>query len=240
MPPSDDELERLYGYPPDRRWLAINFVSSVDGAVAVNGRSAELSNAADRRVYRLGADLADVVLIGAGTAVAERYRGIRPDEIGVQRRRRHGLSEVPPVAVVTTGVSLPPDALVVTDVRVPTYVLTCASAPSDVRAAWAAAGAEVVLAGQDRVDLAAALAELEGRGLRRIAGEGGPHLFGSLLAAGLVDELRLTVSPKLVSGAAGRIAAGPPLSPAPVRLASTLTDGDTVLLRYVFDRAQSS
>lgn len=229
---SDAELEELYAFPGERRHLVANFVSSVDGAVEVAGRSAGLSNAADRRVYRLGGDLADVRLVGAGTAVAERFRGIRPDPVMTERRQRQGLSPVPPVAVVTGGSSLPAESAVVTDVLTPTIVLTCEAAPTHLRDAWAHAGAVVLVVGDERVDPRTAVTALADRGLRRISCDGGPVLFGDLLAAGVVDELRLTLSPRLLAGPAGRIAAGPKLATEQLHLASVLADGDTLLLRY--------
>lgn len=194
-PLDDDALERLYTYPLRPRWLAVNFVASADGAVEVGGLARPLSTPPDRKVLQLGSDLADVLLIGATTAMVEGFRGVHPDRHTLTRRRRHGLADTAPTAVVTTGRTLPPDAPVITRARVPTIVLTCASAPAPTRRAWQDAGAEVVVAGEDAVDLAAAVAALTRRGLRRIDCEGGPHLFGALAAAGQVDELRLTVSP---------------------------------------------
>ena len=233
-PLSTEALERLYAYPDDGRLrVCVNFVSSADGALEVEGRSAGLSTPPDRVVLGLGTDLADVVLVAAGTAVAEGFTGVRPGERMAQRRRRFGLSEVPSTAVVTgSGRSLPPTAPVLTDVLVPTIVLTCAAVPEDVRAGWSDAGAEVVLTGDGTVDLIAALAELDRRGLRRINCMGGPGLFGSLAEAGLVDELRLTLAPFLVSGEAGRIARGAGMDPARLSLVSVVAGDDTLLIRY--------
>ncbi len=229
----EQELEQLYQYPADRRWLAVNFVVSADGAVELEGRSAGLSNPADRRVYRLGSDLADVVLLGAGTATIEEFRGVHPDEQAAQRRRRYGLSEVPPIAVVTTGRTLPADAPVITEARAPTIVITCATAPPKLCEAWTAAGATVLVTGEDSVDVTAAVDALVMRGLTRIDCEGGPRLFDSLIEAGLVDELRLTISPLLVSGMADRIACGADVLPRRLELASVLAESDTLLLRYL-------
>ncbi|WP_345964477.1 pyrimidine reductase family protein [Streptomyces sp. BRB040] len=232
-PLDDDELERLYTYPLRQRWLAVNFVASADGAVEVGGLARPLSTPPDRKVLQLGSDLADVLLIGATTAMVEGFRGVHPDRHTLARRRRHDLADTPPTAVVTTGRSLPPDAPVITRARVPTIVLTCASAPEATRRAWQDAGADVVVAGEDTVDLAAAVPALTGRGLRRIDCEGGPRLFGALTAARLVDELRLTVSPLLTAGPAGRIATGPPVRTTHLHLASAVTEDGTLLLRYL-------
>ncbi|GAA0930647.1 dihydrofolate reductase family protein [Pseudonocardia zijingensis] len=226
----DEALERLYRYP-EGRWLAVNFVASADGAVALDGLARGLSNEPDRRVLRLGSDLADVLLVGSTTAMVEGFRGVHPDGETAARRARHGLAPVPPTAVVTTG-GLPADAPVVTEAAVPTYVITTEAAPEHKRAAWAAAGATVVVAGEREVDLRLAVDELAARGLEHVDCEGGAQLFGSLLAAGVVDELRLTVSPLLVAGSASRIATGADIDPARLELLSVVAEDDTLMLRY--------
>jgi riboflavin biosynthesis pyrimidine reductase len=239
--PIDDEaLEELYRYPlddagPASRWVAVNFVSSLDGGIEVDGRSAGLSTPADRRVFALGHDLADVVLLGSGTALAEDYPGLRPDARSADRRRRHGLAEAPPLAVVTSG-SLPADATSLVDVLVPSIVVTSAAAPAERQEAWRAAGAHVLIAGDDAVDLPAALARLAEAGYRRIDCEGGPGLVGTLLHDDLVDEVRLSIAPLAVAGKAGRVAssAEPLEAPRGFEVASLLVDDDgTLLVRYV-------
>lgn len=239
FPPADagplsvGDLERLYAYPDGVTRIVANFVSSADGAVEVDGRSGGLSTPPDRTVLDLGTDLADVVLVAAGTAAAEGFTGVRPDGRMADRRRRFGLAPVPATAVVTgTGRSLDPAAPVLTDTLVPTLVFTCAAVPGRLRRSWADAGAEVVLTGDGGVDLAAVRAELARRGLHRVNCMGGPALFGSLAEAGLVDELRLTVAPFLVSGPAGRIARGTGMDPARLELLSVLAGDDTLLVRY--------
>lgn len=232
-PLSTAQLEDLYAYPDDRLRVCVNFVSSADGAVEVQGSSARLSTPPDRIVLDLGTDLADVVLVAAGTATAEGFTGVHPNARMADRRRRFGLSDVPATVVVTsTGKSLDPSSPVLTDTLVPTVVLTCAAVPADLRAAWTDAGAEVVPVGDGEVDLHAALAELDRRGLRRINCMGGPALFGSLAEAGLVDEFRLTLAPFLVSGDAGRIARGAGMDPGRLELLSVVTGDDTLLMRY--------
>lgn len=230
-------LEDLYDYPSDRpTWLAVNFVCSADGAVEIAGRSRALSNSTDRQVYPIGSDLADVILVGATTAITDEFRGIKPTEELVALRERHGLAGVPRIAVVTSGNSLPPDSPVITDVHTPTIVLTCASASPELREAWASAGAEVILAGTETVDLGSAADALAQRGLTRIHCDGGPSVFAAALAAGIVDELRLTISPLLVAGTAERIANGTSIPPTALTLDSVLAEDDTLLLRYLLKR----
>ncbi|MEU6645476.1 pyrimidine reductase family protein [Saccharomonospora sp. NPDC046836] len=234
-PLTDADLERIYAYPDDleRPWVQVNFVCSADGAVSVDGRSEGLSHPADKRIFALGRDLADVVLVGATTVRTEKYRGVKRHELRVERRRRLGLSDVPPIAVVSGRCTITPDDLIVTDTAVPPIVLTTEDAPATRRDALTAAGADVIVVGERSVDLPAALGVLHTRGLRRINCEGGPHLFGTLIAEDLVDQLCLTVAPLLAGAGADRIATGPTnMVPQRMRLASMLHEDGFLMMRY--------
>jgi riboflavin biosynthesis pyrimidine reductase len=231
----DRALEDLYAYPTEltRPFVQVNFVASADGAATVSGRSHGLSSPADKKVFALGRDLADVVLVGAGTALAEGYRGIKHTELRASRRSRLGLPDVPPIAVVTGRGSVPPTSPLVTDTAVPPIVLTSDAAPADWRKAMADAGADVVVAGDDRVDPVLAMAALADRGLLRVCCEGGPTLFADLIAADLVDQLCLTVAPLLAGAGAVRVATGlPAAAPTAMTLESVLSDEGFLMLRY--------
>src|SRR6185437_7770336 len=114
-----------------------------------------------------------------------------------------------------------------------TIVLTCAAGDADVRAALDQV-ADVVICGDEDVDLAVARHALEERGLTRILNEGGPTLFGDLAAAGVVDELCLSLSPLLAGPGARRIVAGElwPGDPRELELVSLLEDDGALFLRY--------
>jgi len=231
----DHALEELYAYPAamTRPFVQVNFVASADGAATVAGRSRGLSSAADKKVFALGRDLADVVLVGAGTAIVEGYRGIKRTELRASRRARLGLSEVPPIAVVTGRGSVDPASPLITDTLAPPIVVTCETAPVDWRKAVAAAGADVVVAGADRVDVGLTLDALADRGLLRVCSEGGPTLFADLVAAGLVDQLCLTVAPLLTGAGAPRVVLGEAAAaPMGLSLASVLSDEGFLMLRY--------
>jgi riboflavin biosynthesis pyrimidine reductase len=221
----DAALAAHYAWPdePAVPYVRVNFVASVDGAVSVDGRSGGLGTAADKAVFRLLRELAEVVLVGAGTVRAEGYNGVQ--------RNTRGRDSPPPVAVVTGSADLDPAAKLFTDTVVPPLVLTLDTAPAERRRALAAAGAEVVPLPRLTPDVL--LAELGRRGLNRVLCEGGPSLLGDLQAADAVDELCLTVSPLLVGGEAGRIARGPAGSPPrPMTLVGALYADDALLLRY--------
>jgi riboflavin biosynthesis pyrimidine reductase len=229
----DTALTRLYA-PEDRSVprLRVNFVTSLDGAVALDGYSAGLSGPVDKRVFAQLRNLCDALLVGAGTLRDEGYREL---DLGARRgawRRSVGLAEQPTLVVVSGRLDLPADHPAFTAAPVRPIVLTSASAPAD-RIAALSAVADVLVHGDVEIDLPAGLAALAARGLTQVLCEGGPHLFGALTAADAVDELCLTVSPLLAGPGAGRITAGPPV-PDPRRLAlAHVLEGDgNLLLRY--------
>jgi riboflavin biosynthesis pyrimidine reductase len=236
-PLGDADLAACYAVPEAAvPHLRLNFVSSPDGAATVEGVSAGLQTPGDNRVFGLLRDLADVVLVGAGTIRTEGYGALRPDAWRRQRRRELGRAEIPVLATVSSRLDLDPAAPLFTGAPVRPVVITHRSSPEAARRALAEV-AEVVVAGESAVDLPAALRALAGMGLRRILCEGGPRLFGTLLAAGCVDELCLTVTPRLAGPGAGRIVAGAPVAaPVPVRLAHLLAEDGALFCRYEVTR----
>ncbi|WP_157246007.1 pyrimidine reductase family protein [Nonomuraea typhae] len=192
------DLTTAYAYPEGQAWLRVNMVASADGAAWLKGLSGGLSSKGDRRVFGVLRGLADVIMAGAATVRTEGYG---------PAKRRPSRQEPPPIAVVTRRLDLDLGSPLFTEAEARTIVITCEAAPAD-RRAEAARRADVVVAGGDRVDMTLAVRALHERGLERILCEGGPRLNAQLAAAGLIDELCLTVSPLLVGGTAARILNG--------------------------------
>jgi riboflavin biosynthesis pyrimidine reductase len=202
------DLAELYSYPgSERPWVRANMVTSADGAATIRGRSSGLSGDSDRSLFALLRTLCDVILVGAGTARAEHYAAVRPEELWGDVRDE--ATPVPAIAVVTRRVSLDLNTPLLTSALpgARTIIITTEQAPPELRAE-AATLADVIVAGDDTADLGFALDELAKRGYRRILAEGGPQLLGQLAAEELLDELCLTISPLVASGAASRIAVG--------------------------------
>lgn len=213
--------------PPGRPWVLVNMIASLDGAIAVAGRSGGLGAPADKAMFRALRAVADVVLVGAGTVRAEGYGPPRVSPEVTAARLARGQAAAPRLAVVTRSLDLDLTAPLFTEATPPPVLVVCEATPAERRRA-ASAVAEVVVAGGDAVDLTLGLAPLHELGARVVVCEGGPQLNGDLVAADLVDEWDLTMSPILVGGSAARASTGPDGSPRPMRL-DALLEGDGLL-----------
>ncbi len=211
--PDGVPLAELYA-APDRPWLRVNMVATVDGAATGStGTSRSINNAVDKVVFDLLRDLSDAIVVGAGTI---RVEGYAPNP--------------KPVAVVSRSGSVPPTLL--GPGRGPVLVATCAAAPGLTRARELLGDDNVMVLGSHRVDLARLRAELHDRGYERLLSEGGPHLLRDLLDEGCVDELDVTIVPRVVGGPFPRITDGPPFE-LPLTLASLLEQDGTLLARWL-------
>ncbi len=183
-------LRPLLGQPsPDGRpYLALNMVATVDGRAAVNGSAVGIGSAADKRLMRELRAEADVVLHGAGTVRADPLSARVPAELVVQRQQL-GLSAQPLGAIITRSGNLP---------RQHPYYESAAVIyiTSDKPVAVEGETIEVCRV----ASVKAAIEDLRERGARRILCEGGPTLNTALLAGQLVDEIFLTIAPKLLGG----------------------------------------
>lgn len=214
--PLDDEaLARVYAHPPSGvgPWVRANFVSTLDGAAqGEDGRAGTINTAADGAVFQLMRALADVILVGAGTARIEGYRAPSTGERWRDARAAAGHERPhPAMAVVTRSGDVAGLLSEPRDEAGDVFLLTCRGAGDKVvQRARDALGAErVLVVGDSSVDLPAALAQLAEAGLGRVLCEGGPHLTRDLAGSGALDELCLTLSPRLIAGEHLRVLAGP-------------------------------
>ncbi|MFZ0385833.1 MAG: dihydrofolate reductase family protein [Solirubrobacteraceae bacterium] len=213
----------------DRPYIVCNFVSSADGKATSAGRTAPLADAADRAVFHLLRTQVDALLAGTRTMRIERYglpvRDPRLSKIRVAERRAPQ-----PLAVVISrsgdvpfGIPLFADAAAHVILYVPasTAVPTCAARITRHQIP------------ADDADLTTVMRSLRrDHDVRSVLCEGGPALFNSLLAQGLVDELFLTLSPALVGGAERGITVGSAAAIQPMRLAWALASSGSLFLRY--------
>lgn len=217
--------------PLDRPHLVLNMVATLDGRIAIDGRSGPIGGAADHELFHGLRTQADAVMIGAGTIRTERYGRIVRDPGRRARRVADGLAPDPLAVVVSASLRLPADLPLLQDRHSTVAVLTAAEADlPDV-------AAEVhVLRGPAGEELAIAplLRRLRSEfGVRSILCEGGPGLNASLIREGLVDELFLSLAPKLAGGdPLTLVAPGPIGPPLDLELVSLLEHGGHLFGRY--------
>jgi riboflavin-specific deaminase-like protein len=237
------ERLRLWASPPTTRpRVFLNMACTADGRTTLGGRSGPIGGSADRELFHALRTAVDAVLVGAGTVRAERYRRLVRDEAHRRLRRERGLNEEPLACIVSASLALSPEIPLLADPAARVVLITSSPA-GELSASAAPAGhatpVEYVRAARDGLlDLPGALAELRARmGVRTVLCEGGPHLNGQLFAAGLVDELFLSLAPKLGGGAdpgaSLRILCGPELDPpVELELLDALESESCLLLRY--------
>lgn len=216
FPNPSSDVDLVEAYVPDMTtgapFVRVNMISSLDGAISVDGRSGALGGAPDKRVFAALRSHADVILVGAGTVRSEGYGKAVLGEDDQRRRVDRGQQPSPPIAVVTGSLDLDWSSPFFTGPGPRPLVMTnaqgAARAPASVEDV-----AEVVASVDERVDLAHVITSLHERGARTVLVEGGPGVNGDLARAKLIDELCLTVSPRIVGGQGPRIMAGAPLQP---------------------------
>lgn len=232
---STAELATLYRHPEgdQRPWVRTNFVSTLDGAAqGPDGRSGSINTASDRLVFALQRAMADVVLVGAGTARAEQYRAVDLEPWQQQLRAELGLAPYPTLAVVSRSCRLADDLAGRPDSDGGPVIIITGRRPAD---RTVPDGVELVeVDDHGLVSPELVISCLADRGLHRVLCEGGPQLVHELHSAGLVDEICLTLSPLVIGGGGKRTTAGALIDAEHFRLAHCITaDDQALLLRYL-------
>jgi riboflavin biosynthesis pyrimidine reductase len=218
--------------PDDRPFVMTNMIESVDGGTAIDGVSGGLGGESDRRVFRAVRTVPDVILVAARTANAEHYKAPAISDETRAARVARGQAASPRLALVTGELSV--------DLSLPMFtepgdarpiVLTAASAPVN-RRDEVEAVAEVLVVGEDKVDLTEAMRQLRRRGAGIVLCEGGPSLNGGMVGQDLVDEWNVSFSPTLAGGESHRIVNTAPPALRPLALSHVLEDDGMLFLRY--------
>ncbi|QZY28756.1 dihydrofolate reductase family protein [Nocardioides coralli] len=198
-------------------WLRSNMVATVDGATTgSSGTSKTINSDADSEVFALLRELADVIIVGAGTARSENYA-----------------PNPKPMVVVSRSASVPESLL--EGEHGPVLLATVSRADKLDHARELLGPDNVLVLGSHRVDLAELRRLLEARGYQQLLAEGGPHLLRDLLDQGCVDEVDTTVVPQLIGGTHPRMLDGPPVD-VPLRLHTLVEQDGTLLARWLVDR----
>jgi riboflavin-specific deaminase-like protein len=211
--------------PPDRPYLVVNMVATLDGRATIDGRAGPIGNEADRQLFHHLRARGDAVMAGAGTVRVERYGRLTRDEELRALRRRFGLREEPMGIVVSRSLRLAPDLPLLNEPGREVVIVTDSDGelpevPADVRYL--------------RRPLPEALATLRQQGVAAIVCEGGPHLNASLLPSGLADELFVCIAPTLAGGPVPLTILESPaiVPPQRLRLVWLLESEDHLFARY--------
>lgn len=197
----DEQILACYPWPDAGRWVRAMMVTTLDGAAAgPDGLSGSISSSVDKQVFDAVRRLADVVLVGAGTIRAEGYGPMRTKPADEPRRVEAGQAIAPRLAIVSQSLKLDWQDRLFTESTIRPLVITGADADRG-RVEEAGEHCDVVFTDASDVDAATILDVLEQHGLRRIVCEGGPTLLESLVAADLLDEADITVSPSFAGTA---------------------------------------
>ncbi|MDQ6746075.1 MAG: dihydrofolate reductase family protein [Actinomycetota bacterium] len=212
--------------PADRPHVAANFILSSDGHATIGGRSGPLGDDGDRAMFHGLREQFDAVMVGTGTLRTERYGRILGQGDRRRRRLERGQSAEPLACILTRTGSIPHDLPLFSEPEARVVLFTPAQLPSE---GWRAQVEQVQIE-PGELTVARALGELRARhGVRSVLCEGGPTLFGAMLREGVVDELFLTLAPKLAGGGPGPSATSGAELPTPA----------ATTLRWVLERRDS-
>jgi riboflavin-specific deaminase-like protein len=217
--------------PADRPYVIANMVTTADGRATLAGRTETISSDADRDLFLTLRTQVDAVMAGPGTIGIERYGPIVRSPERRERRLALGLEPIPLAVTASRSMELPVDAPLFQDSESRIVVLT----NSDLDAPPSTADVTVERIPGDDIDLVAGLVRLRERhGVRSVLLEGGPTLLAAVVSAGALDELFLTVAPKLVGGTGeiGILEGAAPVAPLGLELASAMKDESFLFLRY--------
>lgn len=213
-------------------WLMLNMVSSLDGGTAIDGMSGPIGGPGDKEMFRAIRDLCDVIIVGSRTAKGEGYRPPRPDQARQDRRIASGAQDAPRIAVMSRSLDFDFETELFSDPTQRPIIITSKDSENS-KKLLAAKYAELIELPQPRVDPAAALAALGAIGLRVQLLEGGPTLNGQFVQAGLLDELFMTLSPKMIGGASTRLVHQAEPTHLDMVLRSVLEQNGELYLRYL-------
>jgi riboflavin biosynthesis pyrimidine reductase len=221
--PASSSLATFYGSTlriplrDDRPTIVANFVSTLDGVVsfgdpgASGGSAVSGGSTEDHRLMGLLRTLGDAVMVGAGTLRRARDEEWTPRDIDpefgpeqARIRRELGLAAQPTTVVVSASGELDLGQRGLAAMDVPVLVATTAVGAMALGAAAPDERIRVANLGADEVGASSLVTELERAGARLVVSEGGPHLLGGLLRAGVIDELFLTIAPQIAGRAGGR------------------------------------
>lgn len=239
LPPPTIEVDTDDAYraprPPgqNRPWVMANMIATFDGAIEVGGVSGPLGSAGDKDIFGTIRTIPDIILVGRATVAAEHYNPPSTSVSTRARRLANGAWPTARIAVISGSLDIDLTLSMFMTPQQRPLVVTTDEPPGD-RLAAVSEVADVIHAGVEQVDLLDALAQLHDLGANVVLSEGGPSLNGQLLAAGVLDEVCLSIAPMAAGGRAKRITSGPDLElPVDFDLQQVLIEDQYLFCRYL-------
>jgi riboflavin biosynthesis pyrimidine reductase len=220
--------------PAGRPYVVANFIASADGKATADGRTAPLGSPGDRAAFHLLRTEVDAVLAGTRTMFIENYGPLAKNPRLSELRERAGRPPQPLGVVISRSGTIPFEIPLFADAE--SHVVVYAPPGVEVPECAATVTLHELLSADGA--LAGAMSSLRtDHGVRSVLCEGGPNLFSALLIEDLIDELFLTLAPKLVGGDSMTITTGRPLDElGDLRLIHALEQDGTLFLRYACAR----
>ena len=220
-----------------RPWILLNMVNSVDGFISFEGRAGGLSGPADKNVYQIIRGLADIILVGAGTVRAENYQAPKTPEGNLaELRESRGQEKRPRIAVLSGELNLDPDMGLFAErhpADKPPLIYTKRESLKK-NASQFTSSAEIVDFPEEELNVSRVLEDLLNKDAKIVVCEGGPNLNAHLLAAGVIDEFCLSVSPRAVGGEDPAVFLNQPVdSPTELSLDRILLEEEFLFCRYL-------
>jgi len=208
--PEEIEVDPITVYNSDvrtpfktRPWVLLNMVNSVDGFVSFEGRAGGLSGLADKNIYQIIRGLADIILVGAGTVRSENYKAPKtPQGRLAEFRESRGQEKRPRIAVLSGELNLNPDMGLFAERHPedkPPLIYTKSESLEE-NASKLVSSSEIIDFPKKELTVSRVVSDLFKQDGKIVVCEGGPNLNANLLAAGLIDEFCLSVSPRAVGG----------------------------------------
>ena len=214
----------------DRPWVLANMAASIDGAIEIGGVSGPIGGEGDAAVFRALRAIADVIVVGGGTARAENYGPPNLDSDARAARLARGQAALPALVVISASLRVEPDGRLFEAGHRPILMTVSSTPAAQLRSLEAVAEIEQF---DGAVTAEKVVASLDRRGYRTVLVEGGPSLNAQFVDADLIDELCVTVAPKLTASSARRLVWGDSDNVRPMHLDRIFVEDDELFLRYL-------
>ena len=242
--PYESEVDPIEVYNNDiretfesRPWILLNMVNSVEGFISFEGKAAGLSGPADKNIYQIIRGLADIILVGAGTIRTENYKAPRtPEGTLAEFRESRNQEKRPRIAVISGELNLDPEMGLFAENHPEDKppLIYSKNASLEKNGSLFSSSAEVIGFQEDELNILKIVENLSKQKAKIVVCEGGPSLNAHLLAADVIDEFCLSISPRAVGGEISAPLLEQPVdSPTALSLDRIILEDEFLFCRYL-------